>query len=76
MSARKIEIEVSPEVAAAYGKATPDVRRKLDFLLRVQVLETLGLPRRSLDEIMSSASREAKARGLTPEVLQEILNER
>jgi len=42
----------------------------------VELIRALGLPKGSLEEIMDSASREAESNGLTPEILQQILNER
>jgi hypothetical protein len=72
----KIAIEVGDQLAEAYAKATPELRRRAEFLAGVELIRALGLPKRSLEEIMDAMSREAEARGMTPEILQEILNER
>lgn len=76
MSERTISLDLGPDAAEAYGRAPEDVRRKIDLLLRVQVLRALGLPSRSMEEIMESASRQAAESDLSPEKLQAILNER
>jgi hypothetical protein len=48
-------------------------RRKLDALVTIQ-LARVRQGGRSLEEIMSEMSRNAQERGLTPEILGEILH--
>jgi hypothetical protein len=72
VTTRTISIRVSDEVARAYEAASEDDRRKLDALLTIQ-LARARQPHRPLDAVMSEMSRKAQQRGLTPEVLDEIL---
>jgi hypothetical protein len=50
-------------------------RRKLDVLLSLRLREATR-PGVSLKEFMREISRKAQERGLTPEILQAILDER
>ena len=74
MNTQEITIRVTPEAAVVYQTATEQERRKLDLLLSLQLMET-SLPTRSLHQLMHEASRQAQERGLTPEILAEILDE-
>jgi hypothetical protein len=71
----EITIEVSPEVAAAYLSASIEERKKIQsivsILLQKQVDRDVALFRELMDEI----SDRAESRGLTPEILESILNE-
>ncbi len=75
METEKITIRVTPEAARIYQSASEQERRKLDALLSLRLSE-VALPSRPLKELMREASEEAQARGLTPEILKEILVER
>jgi len=74
MATKEISIRVSDQAAEAYRAASPDERRKLDALLSMRLTEAMRT-KRSLEEVMSEMSRRAQERGLTPEKLQEILND-
>lgn len=74
MATEDIVLRVSPEAAEAYRKATPQERLKLEALVSLQLLDQLQ-PRRSLDEVMADMSQQAQQRGLTPEVLEELLRD-
>lgn len=74
MATKEISIRVSDQAAEAYQNASPDERRKLDALLSMR-LTAATRSRRSLEEIMSTMSRRAQERGLTPEKLNEILDD-
>ena len=74
METKTISIRVSPEAARAYEAAPDEQKRKLDALLSLKLSEAVQA-RRPLEEIMSEISRQAQARGLTPEMLQAILDE-
>lgn len=71
----KISIEVSPEAAEVYQSASPEeqerVRVLVDLLIRKPVNSDIDFLRKLMDEI----SDEAEARGLTPEILESLLNE-
>jgi len=74
MATKEISIRVSDQAAEAYRAASPDERRKLDALLSMRLTEAMRT-KRSLEEVMSEMGRRAQERGLTPEKLQEILND-
>ena len=74
MATKEISIRVSNQAAEAYRAASPDERRKLDALLSMRLTEAMRT-KRSLEEVMSEISRRAQERGLTPEQLQEILDD-
>lgn len=74
MEIKEITIRVTPEAANIYESASEQERRKLDALLSLRLGEAAS-PSRSLREIMREASREAQERGLTEDILKEILDE-
>lgn len=74
MPTEEITIRVDPDAARAYRAAPEPERRKLDLLLSLRLHEAMGASD-SLEQYMREVSRRAQARGLTPEILQEILND-
>jgi|SRR5690348_11737563 hypothetical protein len=74
MTTEEITLRVSPEAARAFRSATPQEQLKLEALVSFQLLGYLQ-PRRSLDTIISDLSQQAQERGLTPELLEEILRD-
>ena len=75
MNAEPITIQVDPVAAQFYRSVTDEQRRKLDLILSLR-LRDVASPGRTLEELMDEMSRIAQERGLTPEILQEILDER
>ena len=73
MTMQEITIHVTPDAAATYLAASEEDRRKLDALLSLRLSEAAGW-NRSLRDVIREASQEAQAKGLTPEILQDILN--
>jgi hypothetical protein len=71
---REITIRVDPAAADAYQAASETQRRKLDLLLSLRLMEAARAPE-SLEQVMDQISRNAQARGLTPEVLNDILKD-
>ncbi len=69
-----ITVSVDSYVAAIYCAASESERSKLDLLvnLRLRQVATQG---QSLRDIMDEISRNSQQRGLTPEILESILNE-
>ena len=69
-----ITVSVDSDVAAIYCAASESERSKLDLLvnLRLRQVATQG---QSLRDIMDEISRNSQQRGLTPEILESILNE-
>jgi len=74
MATEQITIRVDTKAAQAYNSASDEERRKLELLVSLQILE-FTRPQRSLKEVMNVISRNAQRRGLTPEILQSILDE-
>ena len=74
MQTEEITIRVDPQAARAYRAASEQERRKLDLLLNLRLQDALH-PGGSLQELMRDISRKAQERGLTPEILESILNE-
>jgi hypothetical protein len=74
MPVEEITIRVAPDAARAYRAATEEQRRKLDLLMSLKLREVTG-SHQSLRAIMDEIGREAQARGLTAETVEEILSE-
>ena len=68
-----ITIPVSNELAELYENALPEDKLKVQALLRVFINDIITPPQMSMRELMDAASDEAQAKGLTPEILAEIL---
>lgn len=74
MKAQEIKIRVAPEAAKVYRSSSENKKRKLDALLSAW-LSKAGEPTRPLKEIRHDASEQARKNGLTPQMLDNILNE-
>jgi hypothetical protein len=74
LGTEQITIRVNPDAANAYRNASEAQRRKLDLLLSLRLSEATRSPG-SLEHIMDQISRSAQARGLTPEILADLLKE-
>lgn len=74
METKTIRIRVSAEAAERFEAASEEDRRKIEALPSLQ-LGDLTQPLRSLEEIMDSMGNYAQSQGLTPEILESILNE-
>jgi hypothetical protein len=75
MKVEEITIRVDPDAAQAYRETSDDERRKLDLLLSLRIHEATATTG-SLKDLMRDIGRKARERGLTPEILREILDER
>ena len=69
-----ITVSVDPDVADVYRSASDDDRRKLDLLVNLRLREATESTS-SLRTLLQEISRDARRRGLTPEILQSILDE-
>ncbi|HUE97944.1 MAG TPA: hypothetical protein VMN99_01745 [Anaerolineales bacterium] len=69
---QSISIKVTPEAAKAFRDASPEERKKLELLLNLRLLE-VSRANRPLEEVMREISRSAQARGLTPDILDDLL---
>ncbi len=72
----RIVIEVSPNVARAWRSATPDNRRKLETEVGIRLSKALlKNTREEYLAYIDQLQKTMKERGLTQEILDEILNE-
>ncbi|MGQ9872782.1 hypothetical protein [Leptodesmis sp.] len=74
METREIKIRVNAEAARIFETVSEEQQRKMEALLSLK-LSDMTQQKRSLKDIMSNISQKAKERGLTPEILNSILNE-
>lgn len=68
-----ISIEVEPEIARAYQNSSSTERKKIQMTFNVLVKQIMNT--RSLEDTIQEMQAQAKANGLTQEILDEILNE-
>lgn len=71
MTTIPITIQVDPQAARAFTSVSPEMRRKLETLLSLRLLEATRTPE-SLTQVMSEISRNAQARGLTSDLLEDM----
>lgn len=70
-----ISIPVDEETAKAYAAASTEDQRKIDLILRLRLQDLTLSPQRSLKTVMDDIGKQAKARGMTPEILESLLND-
>ena len=68
-----ITIQVDADVAKAYREADPTERQKIQTLVNNWLKQTMK--KRSLDDIISEMQNQATAKGLTQDILDEILKD-
>ena len=67
---RTIQIQVSDEVADKVSRLAPEQKQELETVISRWVKSE-----RTLREVMDDISRKAKERGLTPEILEDLLKD-
>ena len=72
---KEIMIEVSSEVAEASQSASSQERKKIQAIVSILLQKQANRDVALLQELMDEISDRARARGLTPEILESILNE-
>ena len=70
-----IEIPLDPELAQVYDRASSEDQQKLQILVSIWLREIGSSHGASLSHLMDEMSHEAAARGLTPEILESLLND-
>ena len=71
-----ITFPVMPRIAERFAEEDSAKRRYLELQLQFKLYEMLfGPDERTFEEIANELGRQAQANGLTPEILNEILNE-
>jgi hypothetical protein len=74
-SSQEITIKVSPKVAVAYQNATEQEKKRLQTIVSLFLDRDTSNNHDLLGAIMDQISDQAQERGLTPEILESILNE-
>jgi hypothetical protein len=74
MATEPITLHIDEAAARVFKSASPDVQRKLEALVSLQLLEA-GKPGTSLRAIMRLTSERAQERDLTPEQLEDLLDD-
>lgn len=75
MATEIITLRIDPEAARIFESAPAEEREKLQVLLGIWLKELGKVSAGSLKETMDQIGDKAKARGLTPEDLDAILEE-
>jgi hypothetical protein len=70
-----ITIEVDAETAQAFSQASAADRRKLELLLNLHLRELTTRETRSLTGVLDDIGTQAEARGLTPAILESLLQD-
>jgi hypothetical protein len=76
MVAKRIPVEVDAETAKKYEAASPADQAKLRLLMSLRLKELTDRQLRPLTEVLDEIGRKAAERGMTPEILEQILNEK
>lgn len=71
----RITVYVDADVAQAYRAVSDRDRRKLDLLVNLRLRDATRSSQ-SLREVMEEISRNAQQRGVTPDILESLLDER
>lgn len=69
-----IEIALESDAAELYANSSPDERRKFGVLISLLMRE-LNTDQLSLAQLMDDISARAQERGLTPEILEQLLDD-
>jgi hypothetical protein len=72
METKTIALSVNENTARLYEAASPETRRKVQTLFEVLMGEMASTDAVPLNELMDAISDRAQARGLTPEILEEL----
>ena len=75
MSTEAITLEIDSDAVQAFKSVSVEERGKLQVLLSIWLKEYARADATFLKETMDEVSRKAQSRGLTPEVLESILEE-
>ena len=77
MTSEEVTVRLDPEAARIYREADDRERMKLQWLLSWRIRQFKQSPnaKEQLMKIMDELSEKARERGITPEILESILNE-
>ena len=76
MANATISIQVDEQTARAFAGASAEQQRKLQLLLNLRLRELTAGPARPLKQVMDDIGARAEAQGLTPDILESLLDER
>jgi hypothetical protein len=68
-----ITIPLDPQTARVYDAAPAEEKRKIQALLSLWLRELAAREHPSVEQVLDEVGRKAKARGLTPEMLDSLL---
>jgi len=74
METINLQVQVEPEIANLYQKMDSTQQKKIQLLLGGWLKEAIA-NQTSLEEMMNQCSQEAQENGLTPEILESLLQE-
>lgn len=74
MANQNVTIPLDPEAARAYNAASPEEQRKMQALLSLWLRELAQTDSPSLQQVLEEVGKKAQARGISPEILDSILN--
>ena len=75
MTTATITLELNADAVSAYNTASAEAQKKMRLLLSLWLKELAVSPSISLSALMDDISDKAEARGLTPAILESILND-
>lgn len=71
-----ISIEVDEKIAHTFFQASADEKHKFQVLLNLRLKELLSASNKPLADIMNEIGSYSQAQGMTPELLESLLNEK
>ncbi len=74
MEMTMVTIPLDKETARYYNNASEEDRRKIQLLMKLFFMDVIMSPR-PLNVIMDEIGQRAQERGLTPEILQDLLKD-
>ena len=75
MSTEVITLEIDSEATQAFKSASPEARERVKVLLGLWLKKYAEADAFSLKEMLDELSQKAASSGLTPEILESILEE-
>jgi hypothetical protein len=75
MGTTTITITVDNDLARIYYNATAEERQKIEAIVRLWLQDLAESNRLPLSDLMDTISDRAQARGLTPEILDTLLDD-
>ncbi|HXH11050.1 MAG TPA: hypothetical protein VNP04_14960 [Alphaproteobacteria bacterium] len=75
MATTTITIQVDAKAANAFASASPEDQRKIQLLLSLRLQDLTATQGKSLQAVMDEIGARARARGLTPEILETLLRD-